>query len=116
MPDSPGQRDSRMSRRTFSRRVATAAAGLLLGPAMLAQEAPMSAATPPSSPPSPNSEVALAAILEACPGLPESDRKELADQVKSVLDLQKALRKLKVADGTEPDFVFRAAVEARYGR
>jgi hypothetical protein len=52
---------------------------------------------------------AISQILAQCPGLPSGDRKELETQLKGVLDLAKTLRGLKVEDGREPDFVFRAA-------
>lgn len=116
MPDSPDTHDRRMTRRAFSRHAATAAAGILLGSALPAQETTMPAVNPPAVPPAPNTDALLASILERCPALGPDDHKELADQIKSVLDLQKSLHKLPVPDGAEPDFVFRAAREAHNAR
>ena len=114
MPDSSTPRDTRLSRRAFSRRAAVAAAGILVAGVAPAQE--LTAPKPiPMAEPSPMDPI-VSQIIAQCPGLPEGDRKELETQVKGVLDLAKTLRGLKVEDGREPDFVFRAAKGAADAR
>ena len=107
MPESSTPRDLRLTRRAFSRRAVVAAAGIIVAGVAPAQE-------PAASKPGPMAELSpmdpvVSQIVARCPGLPEGDRKELEAQVKGVLDLAKTLRGLKVEDGREPDFVFRAA-------
>jgi hypothetical protein len=127
---------TRITRREFHRRAACAAAGLLLAASTGAEvhasdqvsatektPDPGSQAPPapppstaadtgkeavPSAPKPEGLEEAVARVRAAAPSLPEGDMEELEAQVKSALDLSKALHEAHVADGTEPDFVYRA--------